>query len=123
MKIGGILSLASGAPFDITTGFDDNADRVVNDRPLGVARNTGQGPGYAQLDLRLSKLIQLPTPFAKELSPGKKFKNLALNIDVFNVLNRNNLSDVIGERSSPLFGRANASLQARTFQLSFKYSF
>jgi carboxypeptidase family protein/TonB-dependent receptor-like protein len=123
MKLGSILSLASGLPFDITTGNDDNRDRVVNDRPFGVTRNSGKGPRLAQLDLRISKSIQLPTPFRKELSPGKSFRNLELNIDAFNVLNRNNLFDIVGERSSPLFGRASASMQARTFQLSVKYSF
>jgi hypothetical protein len=123
MKLGSILSFTSGVPFDITTGKDDNLDRVVNDRPPGVIRNAGNGPGFVQLDLRISKFIQLPTPFKKELSPGKKFRNLELNLDVFNVFNRNNLFNVIGEKSSPLFGRANASLEARTFQLSLKYSF
>lgn len=123
MKLGSILSFTSGMPFDITTGDDDNLDRVVNDRPLGVIRNAGNGPIFAQLDLRITKFIQLPTPFKKELTPGKSLRNLELNIDVFNVLNRNNLFDIVGETSSPLFGRASSSLQARTFQLSLKYSF
>lgn len=123
MKIGSILSLSSGMPFDITTGGDDNHDRVVNDRPPGVFRNTGNGPGFVQLDLRLSKFIVLPTPFKKDLAPGKTFRNMEFNIDVFNVLNRNNRFDIVGERSSPLFGKATSSLQARAFQLSFKYSF
>ena len=123
LKVAGVLSFATGAPFDITTGSDDNRDRVVNDRPPGVTRNTGQGPGYAQLDLRLSKFFPFPTPFRKETKPGSKTRNLALNVDLFNVLNHNNLSNVIGDMSSPLFGKANASLQPRTVQLSFKYSF
>jgi hypothetical protein len=124
LKIAGVLSLTTGAPYDITTGSDNNSDSVVNDRPPGVTRNMGQGPGYAQLDLRLSKFFPLPTPFRKETKPGSKFRNLALNADLFNVFNHNNLSNVIGNISSPtLFGKANASLQPRTVQLSFKYSF
>jgi hypothetical protein len=123
LKMAGVLSLATGAPFDITTGRDNNRDTVVNDRPPGVTRNTGLGPGYGQLDLRLSKFFRVPTPLRKELKPGKAFRNLELNIDFFNALNRNNLSNVIGTLSSPRFGMANTSLQARTTQLSFKYSF
>jgi tetratricopeptide (TPR) repeat protein len=124
IKIAAVLSLATGAPFDITTGFDDNSDGVVNDRPLGVFRNSGKGPGFAQLDLRFLKSFTLPTFFHKELKPGKEFDdNLVLSLDVFNVPNRNNLSNVIGILSSPRFGRANSSLQARTFQLSLKYEF
>src|ERR1044072_373674 len=113
-RIGSILTLASGVPFDITTGFDDNGDSVVNDRPTGVTRNTGRGPGFAQLDLRLSKLLDLPMLFNDKDKDKGGFRRLELNLDVFNVLNRNNLTDVIDELSSPLFGRANASLQART---------
>ena len=118
-----LLTLASGAPFDITTGFDDNGDRVVNDRPAGVGRNTGHGPGFAQLDLRLSKLFSLPVLFGGQDRDKGELRNMELNFDVFNVLNRNNLTEVIGELSSPLFGRASASLQARTIQLSVKFNF
>jgi hypothetical protein len=122
-RIAGVLLLATGPPFDISTGLDNNGDTIINDRPPEGTRNTGQAPGYAQLDLRFSKLFSIPTLFPKELKPGSKVQNLALNLDMFNSLNRNNLSNVIGNLSSPLFGRANASLQARTIQLSFKYSF
>jgi hypothetical protein len=122
-RVGSVLTLASGVPFDITTGFDDNGDSIVNDRPAGVARNAGGGPGFAQLDLRLSKLLRLPIFFDEQDKDKGEVRNLELNIDVFNVLNRNNLTDVIGELSSPLFGRANASLQARTIQLSVKFNF
>lgn len=122
-RVGSIVTLASGTPFDITTGFDDNGDRVFNDRPLGVTRNTGRGPGFAQLDLRLSKLLQLPFFLDDKDKDKGGFRNLELNFDVFNVLNRNNLTDVIDELSSPLFGRANASLQARAIQLSLRFSF
>ncbi len=53
------LRLNSGRPYNITTGFDDNGDTVVNDRPVGVARNTGQGPGFFDTSFNLSKTIVL----------------------------------------------------------------
>jgi hypothetical protein len=34
------VAASSGAPFNITTGFDDNHDTVINDRPPGVGRNS-----------------------------------------------------------------------------------
>lgn len=122
-RLGSIITLGSGVPFDITTGFDDNGDSVVNDRPFGVPRNAGHGPGFAQLDVRLTKFLSLPLFFDEEDKDKGELRKLELNLDVFNVLNRNNLTDVIGELSSPLFGRANASLQARTIQLSVKFNF
>jgi len=122
-RVGSILTLASGTPFDITTGFDDNGDSIVNDRAAGLGRNGGRGPGFAQVDLRVSKLLELLIFLDDQDKEKGEFRNLELNLDVFNVLNRNNLTDVIGELSSPLFGRANASLQARTIQLSVRFNF
>jgi hypothetical protein len=43
----------SGQPYNITTGFDDNGDGVINDRPLGVGRNSARGDGQLNVDLRL----------------------------------------------------------------------
>ncbi|MFN6204569.1 MAG: carboxypeptidase regulatory-like domain-containing protein [Acidobacteriota bacterium] len=34
------INASSGGPFSITTGFDENGDTVINDRPLGLSRNT-----------------------------------------------------------------------------------
>lgn len=44
----------SGRPYTITTGFDNNADGVVNDRPEGLGRNTERLPWQTSADLRLS---------------------------------------------------------------------
>ena len=124
--LGARLALASGAPFNITTGFDNNRDTVANDRPSGVTRNTGQGPGFAQLDLRLSKRIRgIPAPFKNGHGSGDSGSSgdLVISVDAFNALNRVNFNRFIGERSSTLFGLANSALPARTVQLSIKYSF
>ena len=53
------LRANSGRPFNITTGFDDNNDTVINDRPAGVSRNSGEGPGLFNIDLTLAKTISL----------------------------------------------------------------
>ncbi len=122
-RLGSILTLSSGAPFDIITGADNNRDGVANDRPPGVTRNTGQGPGFAELDLRVSKLFRVPAPFQKRSRPERERNNLHLNIDVLNIFNQGNLTKVIGNKSSPLFGKPNVALQPRTLQLSIKYVF
>jgi carboxypeptidase family protein len=124
--LGARLALTSGAPFNITTGFDDNRDTVANDRPSGVTRNTGQGPEFAQLDLRLTRRIRgIPTPFKNRHGSGDSAGpgDLLISADAFNALNRANLNRIVGEQSSTFFGRANSSLPARTLQLSIKYSF
>jgi len=43
------MNASSGAPFNITTGFDENRDGSVNDRPVGLGRNANLTPNfYAQ---------------------------------------------------------------------------
>ncbi len=44
----------SAAPYNITTGFDDNGDSVINDRPAGVGRNSARGDDQVNVDFRLS---------------------------------------------------------------------
>jgi hypothetical protein len=125
LNVGTVISLMSGAPYDITTGSDDNGDLVGNDRPRGVTRNTGQGPGFAQVDLRVTKLFRLLRPPSADPESAKReyINNFELNVDVFNVFNRTNLVSYIGVLSSPFFGRANAASRPRTLQLSARYRF
>ena len=42
-RLGTSLRVQSALPYNITTGRDDNGDTVSNDRPAGVARNSGRG--------------------------------------------------------------------------------
>jgi hypothetical protein len=126
LTLGARLALIAGAPFNITTGFDDNRDTVANDRPSGITRNTGQGPGFAQLDLRLTRRIRgIPSPFKNGHGSGDSggSGDLLISADAFNALNRTNFGRIIGEQSSTLFGLANSAFPARTLQLSIKYSF
>jgi hypothetical protein len=119
VRLGTILTLASGQPFNITTGQDNNHDSIANDRPPDVPRNTGNGAGLAQWDLRLTKLLRLPRPFNRD----RASRNLEVSLDAFNVLNHANFVNFVGVTSSPLFGRADAALPGRTLQLSFNYRF
>lgn len=47
----------SGAPYNITTGRDGNGDTVVNDRPIGVGRNSARGDSTFTLGGMLSYAI------------------------------------------------------------------
>lgn len=81
IRIGPMLILSTGRPYNITTGRDTNLDTLFTDRPsygtegqIGVVdteygflntngigeiipRNYGEGPGFASLSLRISKTI------------------------------------------------------------------
>jgi hypothetical protein len=111
------LTFASNLPFNIVTGNDRNGDTTTNDRPTGVARNTGKGFDFASFDLRLSRSFRLTEKL-----------NLELLAEGFNLFNRANFSvpnNVFGTGSTPLaaFGKPTAAFDPRQIQLGFKLSF
>ncbi len=91
-----------------------------------LPRNYGRGPGIVMLNLRISKSFtfgatreasvaatgrnQADGPFStsRTVSRTKVGRyNLTISLSIRNVLNRNNPGPIIGNISSPLFGRAN----------------
>lgn len=122
-KLGLMLVANSGTPFNITTGSDDNGDGVANDRPPGVTRNTGQGPGFLQTDLRVSKVFNFYKGPLNSDGDVSGFTKMELTFDAFNLFNHTNLTNIIGEVSSPRFGQATNALPARTIQMSLRFSF
>lgn len=115
LTLGLIAAIHSGPPYNITTGRDDNHDTVVNDRPAGVARNSGQGPGAAVIDLHLGRKLSFQR--------GERKLDLELSADSFNFLNRTNLGNYVGVLTSPLFGLANSAGDARQMQFALQVKF
>jgi carboxypeptidase family protein/TonB-dependent receptor-like protein len=77
-----IVRYNSGHPFDLLAGADVNGDRhSTNDRPIGAARNTGQGPDTLDFDMRLTRQFHL----------GEKAK-LQFMAEAFNLINRANFA-------------------------------
>jgi len=86
-----IVRYNSGHPFNLLAGADVNGDRhSTNDRPVGAARNTGQGPDFTSFDMRISRRIKL----------GER-ADLQLLAEGFNLLNRTNyasVNNIVGPR-------------------------
>ncbi len=116
-NLGTALTLNTGAPYSLTTGRDNNGDSYALDRPAGVGRNTLQGPGYAQLDVRWSREFAL-VKTKKDDGP-----TLTVKVDAFNVFNRVNYTGFIGNQSSSFFGLPVAARPARRMQFSLSMSF
>jgi Carboxypeptidase regulatory-like domain len=115
-EAGVALSLYSGKPVNVTTGSDDNHDGVVNDRPIGFARNILHGPGLINLDLNLSHDFVLS-------KKRKEARTLTASINSFNILNHQNDVTFIGVIRSPFFGQAVAALPPRRMQLNLEFKF
>lgn len=112
-----IFSYASRLPFNVVTGTDRNFDTNVNDRPVGVGRNSGKGFNFASLDLRLSRRFRL--------SERMQLEALA---EGFNVLNRANFqlpNNVFGTgaTSLPSFGTPTGAADPRQIQFGLRLSF
>jgi len=117
LELSYIFSYNSRLPFNIVTGNDRNFDTNVNDRPVGVGRNSGVGFDFASLDLRLSRRLQI-----------NERTRLDLIVEGFNVLNRANLqlpNNVFGTGVVPRvgFGDATAAADPRQLQFGLRLSF
>ncbi|MCU1221038.1 MAG: hypothetical protein JWN42_2235, partial [Candidatus Angelobacter sp.] len=99
-----IFRYNSGHPFNLLAGADVNGDRhSTNDRPVGAARNTGQGPDFMDFDMRVSRRFKM----------GER-ANLQLLAEGFNLANRTNfasVNNIVGARfdRTPSFTTFNVS--------------
>ncbi len=117
LNLGLSVSLLSGMPYNVTIGRDENRDGMANDRPRGIDRNTGAGPGYIGVDLRWYREFCFK-PTSKEAGP-----TATLTADAFNVLSRVNYQNYLGALSSPFFGRPVAANPPRRLQLGLRVQF
>ena len=116
-NLGVSVALYSGRPYSITTGHDDFNTGTANARPAGVPRNSAQGPGYADIDLRWSRDVFLGGT-RKSQGPA-----MTIGVDAFNVFNRVNSSSYVGALTSPFFGRAVSAQMPRRLQASLRARF
>jgi hypothetical protein len=116
-QIAYVFSYASAPPFNVLTGSDRNNDTNVNDRPVGVGRNTGVGFDAATLDLRLERRFNLPHGHRIEAS-----------IEAFNALNRTNFlnpNGTFGSGATPpaTFGQPSVANDPRQVQFGLRWTF
>jgi hypothetical protein len=119
-NLGVALAVYSGRPYSMTTGRDDFNTGTAGARPAGVGRNSLEGPGYADLDLRWSRELSLHPAASGTKKPGP---SAVVGVDAFNVINRVNYSRYIGTLTSPFFGQAISAQAPRRLQLSVRVRF
>ncbi|HEV7373385.1 MAG TPA: TonB-dependent receptor [Pyrinomonadaceae bacterium] len=137
------LNIASGTPFNITTGRDNNGDGSFTDRPSlvdpsapgailtrfgafdptvvngSLPRNAGTNRATATLDLGLSRTFGFGVNGASNDKPYQ----LTFNAHVSNLLNHVNVLGYSGVVTSPFFGRANNAAPARQITIGLRFSF
>lgn len=136
------FNAASGTPYNVTTGYDNNGDGIFNDRPrfatqsdanaalnsvfatpFGTLSSTGSGavfqrnagtlPWNVHLDANLSRSFKLPG----------EARSIAINLRSTNLLNHTNVTAVGGVLGSPLFNRAYAADPGRRIEAGLRYAF
>lgn len=108
----------SALPYNVQLNFDRNGDTNLNDRPLGVGRNTARGFNYASLDVRLSRSFLV--------SDRLRVQVLAEGFNGLNRANKAAPNNVIGNGVGvPLasFGRETGAFDPRQVQLGLRLSF
>ncbi len=142
LQLSGNLHANGDAPYNVTTGFDNNGDGNFNDRPqyarpgdpnavatpwgLLVAeggtgvfpRNKGIMPWAVYLDANLQRAFAL-TRNAK----ADHVQTLTINLRSSNLLNHTNATSVGGVLGSPLFGIPYAADNGRRVEAGLRYSF
>lgn len=130
------------APYNVTTGFDNNGDGSFNDRPqyanpgdpnaiatpfgLLVAsgghgtlpRDKGIMPWQTYLDMNLQRAFKITRNTKAEHA-----QTVTLNLRSANVLNHLNVTSVGGVLGSPLFARPYAADNGRRVEAGLRYSF
>ncbi len=143
-NISTIFQATSALPYNITTGFDNNGDTVINDRPLGVGRNSARGASRWEIGSRLSwgkdfgpeqqqtggpqvRMVRIgggdgAAPPSIGMGATKKYR-LEFYAQAFNLLNHANLGAFSGVQTSPFFGQATSAQSPRRMELGMRFNF
>jgi hypothetical protein len=111
IQLGTLIAARSKQPYNVTTGADDNRDTQTNDRPVGLARNSGQGATLFSADIRATR------PFTVA---GMRIEIIA---EAFNVTNEKNWTMFDGNQRSATFGRPSNGENTRQVQLGVRVDF
>jgi hypothetical protein len=100
-----VIHATSGHPFNALAGTDLNGDNnPLTDRPAGAGRNTGIGPDFVTMDLRLSRQFNL--------TEKGRLQFIAEGFNLFNRANFTGLNNFVGNVAGPFNYQASASASA-----------
>jgi hypothetical protein len=139
------LTAASGTPYTIKTGRDDNGDGIFNDRPAGIGRGSergdlqwtvngnfaygiafGQaapqaGPGGIGILVQGTPGGSAPTVTTFTAPPARYRLNFFVNVQ--NLLNRSNYGGYSGVLTSPFFGQPTLVMNPRKIDFGLGFQF
>jgi hypothetical protein len=114
IQLSGIVSLASGRPYHVYTGNDENMNgNLKDDYQTGKGRNSERAKGYSNVDLRVTKIFRF----------GKY--NIELIAESFNLFNRENFQadSYVGNPNSSNYMEPSIARAPRQVQVGARFSF
>jgi len=113
------ISSADGSVYNETTGFDDNRDGILNDRPLGVGIWQLRAPSSFTLSTRFTYNIPMGTP----PQAGQPRYRASVYAAINNLTNHANLSGMSGVHTSPFYRTANGVQNPRKVDIGMNIAF
>ncbi|RRA47597.1 TonB-dependent receptor [Acidipila sp. EB88] len=135
------IHAASGAHYNITTGFDNNGDGNFNDRPQyatagdtnAFATRYGSLVSSGGIGVFPRNAARLPWTVYMDVNAQRAFKishhkvdpqqTLTVNVRSSNLLNHTNVTAQGGVLGSPLFGQSYGADNSRRVEAGVRYSF
>ncbi len=114
-------SANAGGPYNWTTGFDDNRDGLLNDRPAGVGLRSLRGAGQQTLNMRVQYAFALASSEGAPIAQARYRMNLFVNVN--NVTNHQNLGGYSGIATSPNFRKATFAMNPRNVNMGVGFTF
>jgi hypothetical protein len=113
------MSGNTGQAYTIITGRDDNQDTAVNDRPIGLKRNSEDGPNVLNFNFNISKAFFMGDGGGN----GGTRTNINLFANMTNAFNRPNYARPSGIMTSPNFGRSTSAGNPREIEVGMRFQF
>ena len=113
-----------GYLYNQMTGFDNNQDGLLNDRPAGVGIWMLRTTPVWTLSSRFTYNLPIPTPAAQGIAPAAAQRYRAsVFVSINNLTNHANLSGFSGVMTSPFFMTPTAVQNPRKVDIGMNISF
>ena len=122
LQVTGTYLTYAGFPYSWTTGFDDNKDGFLNDRPDGVGLRTLRGDGQQTTNLRVAYTFNIGQTAAGEPAQASRYRVQLFTV-VTNLGNYQNLAGYSGVATSPFFRQPTQAVNLRKLDFGFSVNF
>jgi hypothetical protein len=117
------VNASDGFVYNETTGFDNNGDGLLNDRPAGVGIWALRTPAIWTLSTRLTYNLPIPSAAGPAGGSGPQRYRASLYVSVNNLTNHANLGGFSGVMTSPFFMTPTSVQNPRKVDMGMNVSF